>query len=61
MGDCVCCNYLRTIKCDDTTEHRHFICKGDNALIDNETVIKYCAGDFKNCVQRWEMRKLKRD
>ena len=63
MGENVCCPFLRTLKCRDTKEHRHFGCNpimtlyqteqaqrlAENPLMDNDWVKVFCIGDFKSC------------
>ena len=43
----VCCPYLRTMKCGDTKEHRHLICKAVNEVISNNDILYKCISDNK--------------
>ncbi len=43
----ICCPYLRTIKCGDTKEHRHLICKAEERLITNSDTLYKCISDSK--------------
>ncbi len=45
MANNVCCPYFRTMKCGDTKEHRHTICRVDNDLFENEYVKLFCISD----------------
>lgn len=47
----ICCPYFRTIRCSDTKEHRHIICKVTNTLISNSDTIYKCISEnnFIDC------------
>lgn len=60
MGENVCCPYLRTLKCDDTKEHRHFGCNpkitlsqderlSRDSLMDNDWVKMFCMSEYQSC------------
>lgn len=43
----VCCPYLRTIRCADTKEHHHLICRRRRDLPSNDDVLYHCISDGK--------------
>lgn len=43
----ICCPYFRTVKCSDTKEHRHLICKSSGELITNNDALYKCISDGK--------------
>lgn len=48
---CVCCPNLRTIKCADTKDHRHLVCRLTSQPISNSIVKAKCItnGEWINC------------
>jgi hypothetical protein len=44
-GTNVCCPYFRTIRCEDTEEHRHIYCKSKKCIMANSDTIFKCISD----------------
>jgi hypothetical protein len=47
----VCCPHFRTMKCGDTRQHRHLVCKPSGKIIGNSETFYKCISEdnFKIC------------
>lgn len=49
-----CCQYLESVNCGDSSDHKHVLCSYSMTLLTNDVVKEYCLDKYESCILREE-------